>query len=248
MFRKISNVIIILFLVCTLAILAVLGVPFLMGNKLYAVKTGSMIPTYPIGSIVAVKTVAPESIKEQDVITFRLDAFTSLITHRVIAVDAENREFYTKGDNNNDPDSYPVSFDNLEGKVVFGIPFLGTLVAGMRTPGGILIMLWILLVIALLLFLPELVKKEPKKVLAEAGDEGEPDAAMKAAAKKPASKKGANSSRTETGKAVREPRRKKKSKKEEQAEARMVWRAQLHAKAAEKNTSNIYTRQDGDNT
>lgn len=218
MFRKISNAIIILFLVCALAVLAVLGIPFLLGNKLYAVKTASMVPTYPIGSIVVVKSVGPDAIKENDVITFRSDAFTSLVTHRVIKVDAENREFYTKGDNNKNPDFHPVPFDYMEGKVIFGIPYLGNIVTGMRTPGGILIMLWILLGIALLLFLPELAKKEPQPALAEGETAGK-------------RQKHSAGRRQEAQPGL--PRR-KLSKKEAQAEARFVYRAQMEARAAQR--------------
>ncbi len=47
MFRKISNIIIALFLVCALGILAMVGIPLILGNQLYAVLTASMEPTYP---------------------------------------------------------------------------------------------------------------------------------------------------------------------------------------------------------
>ena len=181
MFRKISNVIIALFLVCSIGILAVVGIPLLMGNQLYAVLTASMEPTYPVGSIVVVKQVTPEEIKEQDVITFNLPAFDHVVTHRVLQVDSEERQFYTKGDNNPAADPFPVSFDDLEGRVEYGIPYLGHVVSNMRTPGGILVILWIVLAVVLLLFLPDLFSKKKTE---EEQPEGEEKSEKKTKTKK----------------------------------------------------------------
>lgn len=159
MFRKICNLVIIVIVLGSLAILAILGVPLLQGKQMYAVLTASMEPTHPEGSIVVVDKADPQTIQENDVITFGLDGFDVVITHRVIGIDSEQQWFYTKGDNNAAADFAPVPFANLIGKVDYGVPRLGAFVANIRTPGGILVIIWVVLIVVLMLVLPDLVDR-----------------------------------------------------------------------------------------
>ena len=102
-----------------------LVMPF-FGFRPYAVISGSMIPTLPVGALVVDKVVEPETIIKGDIITFNISGETSTVaTHRVVNIDEEKEEFTTKGDNNKDVDSNPVSFSQLVGKVVFSLPILG---------------------------------------------------------------------------------------------------------------------------
>lgn len=178
MLQKVCNAIVLVVLLGSLAIIAVLGIPILSGKQLYAVETASMEPAYPVGSIVVVEPVDAEAVLPGDVITFELAGFESLITHRVMELDPVQREFYTKGDNNGNMDFYPVPFDSVVGRVQYGIPMLGRVVSLIRTPAGILTLLWCLLLIIALLFLPELVRRAKKLKLrrdlpAEAGQPGD---------------------------------------------------------------------------
>lgn len=163
MFRKISNSIIALVLIAALGVLALVGIPLLKGEKLYAVLTESMVPTFPVGSIVVVEMVSPEEIQPNDVITFVMPSFDHVVTHRVLSIDAENQVFHTKGDNNEVSDPFPVPFDNLEGRVNSSYPYLGTAVAGMRTTGGIILILWVVAVFLTLVFLPDYLEKRKKE-------------------------------------------------------------------------------------
>lgn len=104
--------------------------PFLIvkpfGIEPYGILSNSMEPDYPVGSIVYVKKVSPQDIQINDVITFQLGtANENVATHRVIMIDLDQQEFYTKGDNNKDMDAFPVVYSRLIGKVILCIPMLG---------------------------------------------------------------------------------------------------------------------------
>lgn len=94
------------------------------GMKLYCVETGSMEPNYPIGSMVVVKPVWFDQLKEGDVITYVVSDNT-VVTHRLIGIDTEHGLLTTKGDNNVVADASPVSYNNVIGRVEFCVPGFG---------------------------------------------------------------------------------------------------------------------------
>ena len=103
-------------------------IPKIMGGQIYTVISGSMEPEIPVGSLVYVEGIAPEDVKENDVIAFYggRDA-NAIITHRVV----ENRiimgEFITKGDANQTNDMNPVQYENLLGRVEWSVPEVGVI-------------------------------------------------------------------------------------------------------------------------
>jgi signal peptidase I len=122
------------------------------GWQVDTVLSGSMEPAIPTGSILVSRTVASDSIIVGDIITFSGSGRDRFITHRVTAIDRTNGiVFTTKGDANNAEDPYPVPAENVEGKVLVHIPFLGFILSFVKTPLGILLMLVIpgLLIIGL---------------------------------------------------------------------------------------------------
>lgn len=112
------------FLIVLVAVLAPAVIPRAFGFQVYEVISGSMAPDIPTGSLVYVQRAEPEQIQEGDVIAFD-GGGGALITHRVV----ENRtlmgEFVTKGDANDRQDPNPAPYDQLKGKVVGSIPWLG---------------------------------------------------------------------------------------------------------------------------
>jgi len=68
-----------------------------------------------------------------EIICFKLSNPQS-ITHRIIDITDEG--FVTKGDANEDPDSFVVQKKNIIGKVVFTIPYVGYLNHFVKTPLG----------------------------------------------------------------------------------------------------------------
>ena len=151
-------------LVAIVVLIAVL----LMGTKIIGLKTFSVIspsmtPAYNVGDLVYVKNVDPETIEIGDAITFVLDENLTVATHRVVGIDLENSHFFTKGDANETPDSNPVHFKNLVGKVVFKLPLLGYVADWVQNPPGTYIAVTIGAVLLILVFLPDMIGKRARK-------------------------------------------------------------------------------------
>ena len=147
-------------LVAAVVVLAVLlaGVR-LVGLTPYAVLSGSMEPTYPVGSLIYVKDAGPEDVQVGDPITFVLNEDLVVATHRVIDIDQENGRFYTKGDANDAPDGAPVLFENLVGKPVFCVPELGYFSEWITHPPGMYIAVCAALILLIIVFLPDWLEK-----------------------------------------------------------------------------------------
>lgn len=151
-----------------LVVLVVILAIFLMGSRLvglqvFNVVSGSMEPTYSVGDLLYVKTVDPDSVKVGDPITFVLNEELVVATHRVVAVDSENRQFTTKGDANKNEDAAPVHFNNLIGVPVFAVPLLGYVSAFIQTPTGTYIAVAFGALLLAAVFLPDLLAKRGKK-------------------------------------------------------------------------------------
>ena len=148
---KICNFISVIMVLIVIAIGAVMIVPKVMGNDIYAVMSGSMEPYYHVGSVVIVdKHFTPEEIAVGDPITFR-KGDNAIATHRVIEVNEETREFKTKGDANEVEDLAPVPFEN------------GYIPLYMRTMKGIFCIGAYIIVFILLQIIPELLKPEKEE-------------------------------------------------------------------------------------
>lgn len=130
----------------------------LFGIQVYSVISGSMEPEYPVGSLIYVNKVDPSEIKVNDVITYVLPNDMPS-THRVVRIDEENKLFYTKGDANETEDGAPVHFNNLVGKPVFKIPYLGYIAYYIQHPPGMYIAISAGAILLILVFLPDLFQK-----------------------------------------------------------------------------------------
>ncbi|MBR4057708.1 MAG: signal peptidase I [Oscillospiraceae bacterium] len=156
-----------------LVVLVVMIAVFLMGSRLvglqvFNVISGSMEPTYSVGDLLYVKTVDPDSVKVGDPITFVLNEDLVVATHRVVAIDKENRQFSTKGDANETEDAAPVHFNNLVGVPVFSIPLLGYVSAYIQSPPGMYVAIAIGVILLAAVFLPDILAKKTKKEEVEA--------------------------------------------------------------------------------
>lgn len=151
-----------------LVALVVIFAVFLMGSRLvglqvFRVVSPSMEPEYSEGDLIYVKTVDPDSVKVGDPITFVLNEDLVVATHRVVAIDSENRQFTTKGDANKTEDAAPVHFNNLIGVPVFSIPLLGYVSAYIQSPPGMYIAIGLGVILLAAVFLPDLLSKKAKK-------------------------------------------------------------------------------------
>ena len=128
--------------------------------SLYTIISPSMEPNINVYDVVLTKRVKPEEVKEGDVITFISSSTLGeglTITHRVKSVIKTEGDikFRTQGDNNPIPDSALVTSNNLLGKVVFTIPFLGYIQFMLQSKSG---WLFFLLIPAIIVVIYDVVK------------------------------------------------------------------------------------------
>ena len=99
-FRRIWSVIttIVVILIVFLAI-ALVGVR-VIGLTPYTVLSGSMEPTYHVGSLIYVKEVEPSEVEVGDPITFVVNEDLLVATHRVVEIDVQTSRQQTSVDEN----------------------------------------------------------------------------------------------------------------------------------------------------
>lgn len=103
--------------------------PMAAGYKPVVVLSGSMEPTYHVGSVIYYKHAPFSAIDVGDAITFRAGE-DGMVTHRVVEKSELSGTFTTKGDANLSEDPNPVSYDDVFGKVLkFSIPYAGFFVS-----------------------------------------------------------------------------------------------------------------------
>lgn len=159
--KKIWNTVTTLLVALVMLPAALLWGPRLLGLDVFVVQSGSMEPAYHVGSVVYVKDVQPETLKNGDVITFNISS-TLRGTHRIMDVieDENGLSFQTKGDANNAPDGSPVKPEDIVGKVVMSVPLLGFLAASIQQPPGSYLTFCAVAVLLLLIILPDLIFTE----------------------------------------------------------------------------------------
>jgi signal peptidase I len=114
--------------VIILVIIVILAIWFALGVfpiKPIAIATGSMAPQINIGDVAIIKKCGPNDVKVGDIIEYKMPDFT--VVHRIIEIKQENGKFYfvTKGDNNSSKDKDLVTEDQLIGKCLFKIRYIG---------------------------------------------------------------------------------------------------------------------------
>lgn len=135
-------------LVNAVVALALVGVilffflPRILHWDLQVVRSGSMEPALPVGSVVLIRPLEAESISVGDIITYRQQGSPDFVTHRVAEVleGEDGPSFRTKGDANEEADTPPVPADSVAGRVWVDIPYLGHAAQYARQPWGILLL------------------------------------------------------------------------------------------------------------
>ena len=132
----------------------------LIGYTPYSVLSPSMSPAYKTGDLVYVRSVDPEDIDVDDVITFVADENLTVVTHRVYDIDQEHRRFITKGDANEDVDAGAVMYENVVGVVGFSIPKLGYFAGYLTSDTGRYVGFSIVCALLLIAILPDLFRRD----------------------------------------------------------------------------------------
>lgn len=103
-------------------------VPKIYTGHLAIVRSSSMEPAIQAGSLALMMPVDPLKVRVGDIIVFApWNDPDVTVSHRVIGRFYEEGELYfaTKGDAVEDPDPDAVPAENVKGKVIFDIPYLG---------------------------------------------------------------------------------------------------------------------------
>lgn len=111
-----------------IVIVIVLAMWFAVGVfpiKPVSIASGSMFPEIHVGDIALIKKCNANDIIVGDIIQYQMEGYT--VIHRVIEKKQKNGEyiFITKGDNNKSQDLNPVNEDQVIGKCIFKIRYLG---------------------------------------------------------------------------------------------------------------------------
>lgn len=129
---------IVLLIAVSIAVLLFLPVLPIEGNiETKVVLSGSMEPAIRVGSVLVLKP--QKSYKIDDIVTFGRDTRNNIpTTHRIIDMRIEGNStfFKTKGDANDDADAREITGADINGKVLFSIPYLGYLIDFAKRPIG----------------------------------------------------------------------------------------------------------------
>ena len=118
-FNAIRNV---LFTIAVVILLCA-GACLILKIRPAVVMSGSMEPTLPVGSVVFIDEMAADEVEIGDAIAFRIGE--NYVTHRIL--DKKDGCYVTKGDANDSMDPWQIAPSQVEGKVIFSIPYVGYL-------------------------------------------------------------------------------------------------------------------------
>lgn len=127
---------------------AILCAPMVFRYKPLVVLSGSMEPTFPVGSIIYSMPVTEDKLEKGDIITFKLSDGT-YVSHRINNI--ENGLYETKGDANDSADPNKIKYSDIVGKDMnICIPYMGYYVQFINTHMFIVVIVVIILVLEFL--------------------------------------------------------------------------------------------------
>lgn len=156
MSKKLGNVISSIILIILLLAVGVFIAPRMFGITPMVVLSGSMEPTYPVGSLIFVEKVDPATLSKDDNVSFTLGQSETVVTHRVVENNVETKQITTKGDANQSEDASPAGYSNVIGKAKnFAIPFLGFVGVFINSTAGYIVLGTLFVVLVIISFLSD---------------------------------------------------------------------------------------------
>jgi len=133
------------FFALLIIILVFVAVP-LLPNAPYSLRivtSGSMRPTFDTGSLIV--TFPKDDYSGGDIITFTFDEGETFTTHRIHDIKVVGGEviYITKGDANKAEDISDVYKENVKGKMLFSVPYVGYAVDFFRSSMGFALLIFI---------------------------------------------------------------------------------------------------------
>jgi signal peptidase len=132
--------------VVVLGLVAITVGPRFLPYQALVVRSGSMSPTFPTGSVIFYTNKAAADIRVGDVIVFdKPGQVGEKVTHRVYAIgnSSTGRYFTTKGDANGSPDDWRVPAVGTGWVAAFHVPYVGYVLYDIQSPLGRLLLLLI---------------------------------------------------------------------------------------------------------
>lgn len=108
--------------------------PMPLGFGAAVVLSGSMEPEFSEGDLIIV--CREDTYQVGDIVVYQEGK--SLVVHRIVAINGDT--VTTRGDANNTADE-PIGISAVKGKVLFWIPYAGTVVGFLKTPMGTICMI-----------------------------------------------------------------------------------------------------------
>lgn len=132
--------------VVVIGLLALTVGPRIFPYQALVVRSGSMAPTIPTGSVVFYHRVAANKVKVGQIIVFNRPGVASeRVTHRVVKISTgtTGRYFETKGDANGSPDDWRVPAVGTGWVAGFHVPVVGYVLADLQSTTARLLLLLI---------------------------------------------------------------------------------------------------------
>ena len=118
-----------------LAILSLIVLLYALGIRPFIIYGWSAEPYHHYGSIAIDYKPDFEDLEIGDFITWSRSNGKSFTTHQIIEIDKVNKTVTTSQQPANDPDTNPdapVTMDQIYGKVIFSVPYIGRALIGIR--------------------------------------------------------------------------------------------------------------------
>lgn len=110
------------------------ALPMPFGFGMTVVLSGSMEPELSVDDLLIVTPL--DTYEVGDVVVYQTQR--TAVVHRIVAINGD--KIITRGDANNTDDD-PITKENIKGKVIFAIPFIGLIVNLIKTPFGTILLL-----------------------------------------------------------------------------------------------------------
>ena len=110
------------------------ALPMPFGFGMTVVLSGSMEPELSVDDLLIV--TPSDTYEVGDVVVYQTQR--TAVVHRIVAINGD--KIITRGDANNTDDD-PIAKENIKGKVIFAIPFIGLIVNLIKTPFGTILLL-----------------------------------------------------------------------------------------------------------
>lgn len=123
-------------IIALMSLLAVIGMALLLELRPVVIMSGSMEPAIPTGSICLISGADRKGAPGR-IVAYELQ--DHLVVHRISRA-SDGQTFITKGDSNDTADPAPVSADQIRGRVIGAVPYLGYGALFLHSTKGVILM------------------------------------------------------------------------------------------------------------